>query len=85
MSIPLLNSTRQRLRRDWVCISLIAYGAMCVGLLGFFTAFPDKKTQSLRLEARLKVDPGRSANTVGQSDEIGVDRYRLRRVVSDTN
>lgn len=84
MSILLLNSTRQRRRRDWIRISLIAYGAMCVGLLGFFAAFPDRTTQGLQLEARLKVDPGRYADTVGQSDAIGVDRYRLRRMVSDT-
>lgn len=84
MSIPSLDVAKQWRRINWAGISLLAYGAMCVGLLGYFIVYPDRKTQTLQLDARLKADPARPAKAIGGSDAMGEDRYRLRSRRADT-
>ena len=56
----------QRHRGRWVVTVLLTYGAMCVGLLGFFIIFPDEATQRSQAEMRLNIDPVQSARKQGQ-------------------
>ena len=39
-------------RGRWMVTVLLIYGAMCVGLLGFFSAFPDTATQRSQAEKK---------------------------------
>ena len=49
-SIP--KPARRHSRGRWTVTVLLIYGAMCVGLLGFFTIVPDEATQSSQVEKR---------------------------------
>ena len=54
MPISFSKPDGQRNRRRWLVTVLLIYGAICVGLLGYFVAFPDKPTQTAQAEKRVK-------------------------------
>ena len=47
-------------RRRWPVTVLLIYGAICLGLLGYFIAYPDEATQKSQAE---KHSPRRSVQT----------------------
>ena len=63
MSISSSMPDSQHNRRRWPTIVLIAYGTVCVGLLGYFIAVPDEATQRSQAEKHLGVDPAYAAKS----------------------
>jgi hypothetical protein len=59
---------------------LLIYGAVCVGLLGYFIAFPDQATQTSQAEKHLGVDPVYSAKKQGRYEGViaNWNRYRAQ-------
>ncbi len=55
MPIPLFQSAGQLSRKGWVVTTLVVYGAMCVGLLGYFAVFPDERTEKARAGVKSRV------------------------------
>ena len=80
MPTSLSKPERQHSRIHWAAAALAVYGAMCVGLLGYFIAFPDKATQKAQIEKRLAPDPAQFAKKQGRYEGViaNWDRYRAR-------
>jgi hypothetical protein len=70
----------QRKRRPWWATALLLYGAVCVGLLGYFITFPDAATQKSQAKMHLGVDPVQSAKKQGRYEGViaNWNRYRAR-------
>ena len=62
----------------WLLRVLLTYGAMCVGLLGFFTIFPDEATQRSQAEKRLNLDSVQAAKKQGHYEGVIANRNRYR-------
>lgn len=74
MPIPLFQSAGQLSRKGWVVTTLVVYGAMCVGLLGYFTVFPDERTEKARAGVSLASE--QSPRAQSRSNVVGSrDRY----------
>ena len=58
MPTSLSKPDSRRTRGRWAATALLLYGAMCVGLLGYFIVFPDEATLKSQAERRLDPDPG---------------------------
>jgi hypothetical protein len=63
----------QHNRGRWVVTALLIYGAVCVGLLGFFIAFPDKAAQKSQIEKHLGPDPAQSAKKQGRYEGVAAN------------
>ena len=76
LSKPESRHTRGR----WAVTALLLYGAMCVGLLGYFIVFPDEATLKSQAERRLDPDPFQFTKKQGQYEGVITNwaRYRAR-------
>ena len=72
-------------RRRWPIAVLLIYGAICVGLLGYFMAFPDEATQKSQAEKHMGVDPVYSAKKQGRYEGViaNWNRYRAKNLRAD--
>lgn len=66
--------------KRWVMRALLAYGAMCVGLLGYFLVFPDEATLKAQSEKRLVAGTVQPVQKQGRYEGViaNWDRYRAR-------
>ena len=78
MPTSIFEQSRQHSRSRWVVAVLLVYGAMCVGLLGFFTIFPDEATQRSQAEKRLNLDSVQAAKKQGHYEGVIANRNRYR-------
>lgn len=77
----------QHPRRRWPATVLLVCGAICVGLLGYFTAFPHGVTQKPQAEKHLGVDPVQSAKKQGRYEGViaNWNQYRAKNLRADAN
>ena len=85
MSISSSMPDSQHNRRRWPTIVLIAYGTVCVGLLGYFIAVPDEATQRSQAEKHLGVDPAYAAKKQGRYEGViaNWNKYRARNMTAE--
>ena len=72
-------------QRRAVLIVAILYGTICVGLLGYFIAFPDEATRKSQAETHLGVDPAYAARKQGRYEGViaNWNRYRTRNMSAE--
>jgi hypothetical protein len=85
MPTSLAKPDSQRNRSSWVVPVLLIYGAICVGLLGYFIVFPDEATQRSQAEKHLGSDPMQSAKKQGRYEGViaNWNRYRAKNLWAD--
>ena len=85
MPISSSNPDSQQSRRRWPTIVLLAYGAVCVGLLGYFIAFPDEATQNSQAKTHLGIDPAYAAKKQGRYEGViaNWNKYRARNMTAE--
>lgn len=79
-SKPVSRNKRNRL----AVTALIAYCAVCAGLLGYFLVFPDEATQMAQAE-NLGLSPGQSARKLSRYEGVISNwaRYRARNLTAE--
>ena len=72
-------------KRRWVVTYLLIFGTICVGLLGYFMAFPDQATRNSQAEKHLGIDPVQSAKKQGRYEGVAANwnRYRAKNLRAD--
>ena len=67
-------------RSRWAMTCLLIYGAVCVGLLGYFIVFPDEATLKAQAENRPGTDAVHWAQKQGRYEGVIANwaRYRAR-------
>ena len=85
MPTSIFEQSRQHSRSRWVVAVLLVYGAMCVGLLGYFTVFPDEATQSSQAQKRQEPNPLHSAKRQGRYEGViaNWNRYRAKNLSAE--
>lgn len=85
MPTSIFEQSRQHSRSRWVVAVLLVYGAMCVGLLGYFTVFPDEATQRSQAQKRQEPNPLHSAKRQGRYEGViaNWNRYRAKNLSAE--
>ena len=87
MPTSLSKPDSQPKRRWLLTMVLLIYGTICLGLLGYFLAFPDEATQTSQAEKHLGLDPAQAAKKQGRYEGVAANwnRYRAKNLRADAH